>query len=122
MILADTSIWIEFFRSGKPELRKLLQNNWVIMHPFITAELALGSLRNRLPTLAKFDKLPQVRVVDLRDLRRMIEARSLFAKGIGLTEAHLIASCLATPGTQLWTSDMRLGNLAALLSIRAVFP
>jgi predicted nucleic acid-binding protein len=122
VILADTSIWIEFFRSGKPQLRGLLQNNQVMMHPFLTAELALGSLHHRLSTLAKLDKLPQVRVVDLRDVRRMIEARSLFAKGIGLTDAHLIASCLATPGARLWTSDMRLGNVAALLSIRAVFP
>ena len=30
----------------------------------------------------------------------MTEAHS---KGIGLTDAHLIASCLMTPETQLWT-------------------
>jgi len=122
VILADTSIWIEFFRNGKPQLRRLLQNNQIVMHPFLTAELALGSLRDRLPTLAKLDRLPQVRIVDLRDVRRMIEARGLFAKGIGLTDAHLIASCLATSGTLLWTSDVRLGSIAASLSIRAVFP
>ena len=122
MILADTSIWIEFFRNGKPELRRLLQNNQVAMHPFLIAELALGSLHDRLSTLAKLDKMPQVRIVDLRDVRRMIEARGLYAKGIGLIDAHLIASCLATPGTVLWTSDARLDGVAASIGIRATLP
>ena len=122
MILADANIWIDFFRSGKPELRRLLQNNQIVMHPFLAAELALGSLSDRLRTLATLDSLPQLRLVDLRDVRQMIESRSLYAKGIGLTDAHLIASCLATPGTLLWTSDLSLGKVATSLGIRATFP
>ena len=31
-------------------------------------------------------------------------AASLYSKGIGLTDAHLVASCLITPGTFLWTT------------------
>ena len=50
----------------------------------------------------------------LADVRQMIEARNLAAKGIGLTDAHLIASCLATPGTQLWTRDEKLGTVTSL--------
>lgn len=122
MILADANIWIDFFRSGRPQLRRLLQNNQVVMHPFLAAELALGSLRDRLSTLAGLDNMPHLRVVDLGDIRRMIESRALNAKGIGLTDAHLIASCLATPGTLLWTSDARLGNVAESLGIRATLP
>lgn len=76
MILADTSIWIRFFRLGQPRLRKLLENNQVVMHPFVVAELALGSLHDRLATLEKLESLPGVRVVDLQDVRRMIEART----------------------------------------------
>lgn len=119
MILADTSVWIDFFRLRKPELRKLLDNNHVVMHPFLVAELALGSLHDRPSTLAKLDNMPQVRAVDLRDVRQMIEARALYAKGIGLTDAHLVASCLATPGTLLWTTDGRLGKVAEALGVRA---
>jgi predicted nucleic acid-binding protein len=52
----------------------------------------------------------------------MIETRTLYAKGIGVTDAHLVASCLATPGASLWTSDVRLGNVAATLGIRANLP
>lgn len=122
MILADANIWIDFFRLGKPELRKLLNNNQVVMHAYLVAELALGSLQNRPLTLAKLDNMPQVRVVSLGDVRQMIEARGLFSRGIGLTDAHLVASCLVSPGTLLWTTDIRLGNVAEALGIRANLP
>ena len=122
MILADANIWIDFFRSGKPGMRELLSRNQVVMHPHLTAELALGSLRDRASTLAKLDNMPQARVLPLPDVRRMIEARTLCSKGIGLTDAHLLASCLAAPGTLLWTSDARLGNVADTLGIRANLP
>lgn len=122
MILADASIWIEFFRGHKPELRKLLENNQVVMHPHLAAELALGSLHNRRLTLAKLDSMPQARLVDLRDVRQMVESRALYSVGIGLTDAHLVASCLVPPGTLLWTSDSRLGKVTELLGIRANLP
>jgi len=122
VILADANIWIDFFRFRKPELRKLLENNQVVMHPFLIAELALGSLHDRSRTLARLDHMPQLRVAHLRDVRRMIEARSLYAQGIGLTDAHLIASCLTTPGTLLWTSDARLRRVANSLDISADLP
>jgi hypothetical protein len=120
VILADTSIWIEFFRSRMPALRRLLETRQIAMHPCIVAELALGSLHDRELTLAKLDSMPMLRMVEFRDLRRMIEARALWSKGIGLSDAHLLASCLVTPGTQLWTPDVRLGNEAQRLSIRAI--
>jgi len=122
VILADANIWIDFFRSGKPGMRELLNRSQVLMHPHLTAELALGSLRDRAATLATLDNLPQARVVSLHDVRRMIEARALYSKGIGLTDAHLIASCLTASGTLLWTSDLRLGNVADALGIRAHLP
>lgn len=122
MILADANIWIDFFRSGKPTMRELLQRNQIVMHPHLVAELALGSLRQRTTTLARLDNMPQSRVVSLPDVRRMVEARTLYSKGIGLTDAHLVASCLAVPGTLLWTSDARLGKVADLLGIRANLP
>ncbi|HYK34855.1 PIN domain-containing protein [Alloacidobacterium sp.] len=122
MILADANIWIDFFRGRKHELRKLLENNQIVMHPHLTAELALGSLHDRSLTLAKLDSMPQARVIDLRDVRRMVEALALYSKGIGLTDAHLIASCRVMPCTLLWTSDARLGKIAESLGIRANLP
>ncbi len=100
-------------------MERLIQTKQLIIHPFVVAELALGSLHNRTQTLTDLENLPQARVVTLRDVRQMIEARSLYSRGIGLTDAHLIASCLATSPTLLWTSDARLGKVAESLGIRA---
>ena len=122
MILADANVWIDFFRSRDPELRKLLENREVAMHPCVAAELSLGSLCDRSATLAQLDAMPQARVADLREIRQMIEVRPLHAKGIGLTDAHLAASCLITPGTRLWTRDARLRSVAQSLGIDAGLP
>jgi predicted nucleic acid-binding protein len=124
MILADTTIWIDFFRSGacRSEMGMLVYNHQLVMHPYVIAELALGSLQNRRETLANLDCLPKILPVSLADVRLMIEARGMYAKGIGLTDAHLVASCLATPGTQLWTLDGRLGKVAESVGLRADLP
>ena len=122
MILADANIWIDNFRSGDVRLQTLLTNDQVVMHPCLAAELALGSLRNRPQILAMLDVMPQAQVASLRDIRQMIEARRLYSKGIGLTDAHLLASCLITPGTLLWTRDNALRGLAQAVGIDAGLP
>ena len=124
MILADTSIWIAMFRSGayKAELGTLIANDQLCIHPFLIAELALGTLPDRRKTLEYLDQLISIRPVRLEDLRHMIESRGFASKGIGLTDAHLIASCLATPGTHIWTLDGKLGKVAESLGIRAMIP
>ncbi|HUD74345.1 MAG TPA: type II toxin-antitoxin system VapC family toxin [Terracidiphilus sp.] len=121
MILADTSIWIAMFRTGaySAELHTLIANDQLCTHPFLIAELALGTLPERKKTLAYLDQLISIPPVQLEDIRYMIEARGFASKGIGLTDAHLIASCLAIPGTLLWTLDRKLGNVAESLNIRA---
>lgn len=119
MILADTSIWIDHFRSGNKEMRKHLNEGKIVIHPSIVAELALGWLRGRAKTLALLDLLPQVRVAQLSEVRRMIEARRLYSLGIGLTDAHLIASVFINSSTLLWTRDKRLRKAAESLGIHA---
>jgi hypothetical protein len=47
----------------------------------------------------------------------MIEAHGLYSRGIGLTDAHLIASCLLTPGTQLWTRAAALEKVAGAVGV-----
>ena len=120
MILADTSIWIEIFRRGrfKAELESLIDHDQLCIHPYIVAELACGFLPDRKNTLHYLGSLHQICLIRLADVRLMIETRGLASKGIGLTDAHLIASCLAMPGTHLWTIDGALGRVADLLGIR----
>lgn len=119
MILADTTIWVDHFRSGNEKLGDLLSAGQVVIHPFIIAELALGSLRQRGTTLALLDRLPHIPVAQTHEVRAMIEARRLYSLGIGLIDAHLIASVFLDPSTKLWTTDKRLRNAAEGLGIHA---
>lgn len=112
MILADTSVWVDHLRSVNRELQELLEQGQVVIHPFVIAELALGSLRERAKALALLDLLPQVRVAQTNEVRLTIEGRRLYNLGIGLIDAHLIASVLINPSTLLWTRDKRLRRVA----------
>lgn len=100
-------------------MRKLLNQRQIVIHPLVIAELALGSLKGRAKTLALLDLLPQVRVAQLSELRVMIEARRLYRLGIGLTDAHLIASVFLSSPTLLWTRDKQLRKVAEGLGIHA---
>jgi predicted nucleic acid-binding protein len=122
MILADTSIWVDHLRNRNSEMEKYLGRGQIVMHPFIVAEISLGLLHNRQKTLDDMEALLEVRVAALNEVRHMIEAHALYSKGIGLTGAHLIASCLITPGTQLWTRDGAMKRVAAALGILVNLP
>ena len=100
-------------------MRTLLNQGQIVIHPFITAELALGSLRDRTKMLALLDLLPHVRIAQLSEVRLMVEARRLYNLGIGLTDAHLIASTFLSSSTLLWTRDNRLRKAAEGLGIHA---
>jgi len=100
-------------------MRKHLNQGHIVIHPFIIAELALGSLQQRTQTLALLDLLPQVRVAQLGEVRLTIEARRLYSLGIGLADAHLIASVFINPSTLLWTRDKQLRKVATALGIHA---
>lgn len=119
MILADTSVWIDHFRAGNSDLRSYLEQGLIATHPFIVGELALGLLKDRSKTLALLDHLPQVGVAQPSEIRAMIEARRLYGLGIGLTDAHLIASVFLNPPTLLWTRDKQLRRVADHLGIGA---
>ena|ERR1700679_3680060 len=110
------------FRSGayQQELSTLIETDQLCIHPFLVAELALGSLPDRANTLRFLDQLILLNPIRLADVRVLIEARKLASTGIGLTDAHLIASCLAIPGVKIWTIDKNLGKVAESLGIRTM--
>jgi predicted nucleic acid-binding protein len=119
VILADTSVWFDHLRSGNKQLRSLLNQGQILMHTFVIAELALGSLGDRGKTLALLDLLPQVQVAQISEVRHLIETRRLYTLGIGLIDAHLIASIFIHPGAVLWTRDKPLRKIAESLGIHA---
>lgn len=119
MIVADTSVWIDHLRSGDRELRDRLNRGEIAIHPFIVGELALGLLSDRAGTLALLDRLPEVRAAQAAEVRHAIETRDLFGRGIGLVDAHLIASVLISSPARLWTRDGRLRKVAEELGVDA---
>lgn len=98
-------------------MRNQLDRGNIVIHPFVIAELALGSLRGRTKTLALLSRLPQVRVAQLSEVRQMIETHRLYGLGIGLVDAHLMASVLIGSPTLLWTRDKALRKAAEGLAI-----
>ncbi len=122
-ILIDTNIWVGHFKTENKEVSALLEAGRVVMHPFIVAELALGGLRDRKATLALLDFLPELPVAELHEVRQLIEVRKLYAEGIGLVDAHLIASLIIvqTP-TELLTDDDGLTRVAEKLGFLAKPP
>ena len=122
MILADTSVWVDHLRFGDKDMRELLNRGQIVIHPFVVAELALGSIKDRAKTLALLDLLPQARIAQLNELRLTIEARRLYRVGIGFTDAHLIASVLIDSPTLLWARGKKLRKVAENLGIHASLP
>lgn len=119
MILVDTSIWIDHLRTGDASLARILNDGKVLAHPFVTGELALGSMRNRSAVLDALQDLPQAPVATDDEVLQFIGAKGLFGIGIGYVDAHLLASVLLTPGSTLWTRDKRLSVASSQLGIAA---
>ena len=117
MILVDSSVWIDHLRDRDPILTDLLNEAQVLAHPFVTGELALGSMGNRAVILGLMDDLPQAIVAEEGEIRPFIEQHTLFGLGIGYVDAHLLASARLTAHTSLWTRDRRLGEVAKRLGL-----
>jgi predicted nucleic acid-binding protein len=113
LILVDTSVWADHFREPVQELERLAAAVMLVQHPFVTGELALGTLRQREATLIYLSEdLPRARVASEREFLTFVTRESLAETGIGFVDSHLLASCRLTPGTCLWTRDKRLARWA----------
>ncbi len=122
MILADTSIWIDHFRSGDTVLAQRLDRGHILIHPWIIGELALGLLQNRTAILTTLVDLPTASTASDTEVLGLIERHSLAGIGIGYIDAHLLAATLLTPDAALWTRDRRLRNAAQRLGLAAPSP
>ena len=120
MILADTSVWIDFLagRTSALPLRSLLAANRVVCHPAVRGEIALGRISRREEILQLLAQLPSVQVVDDDEVFAMIATKKLHASGIGWIDAHLLASAVAGSHV-IWTGDKRLAGVAARLHVLA---
>ncbi len=115
MILVDSSVWIDYLRTGSPILAELLQQNCVAMHPLVLGELACGNLNNRTQLLLLWQSLEFLPTVNHEESLYFIEQNRLMGKGIGYIDVQLLASVVLVAGAKLWTRDKRLANAATQL-------
>lgn len=122
-VLVDTSIWSRHLRSMNSHLVALLKSERVVMHPFVIAELSLYSWPDRMNVLAMLEDMPTATIASLEEVRELIEIRSLYDKGIGLVDAHLLSSIILSPiPTELWTADTNLADAADTLGVLSSLP
>jgi predicted nucleic acid-binding protein len=116
MVLVDSSVWIAHFRVRQPVLVDLLTDGQVLMHPFICGELACGNLKNRASLLSDLNALPQAHRVSDADAMHLLDIRTLWARGLGWVDVHLLAAALVS-NCRFWTQDKRLHRAASEMAL-----
>ena len=81
------------------------------MHSAVIGELACGRLQRRAALLLALGLLPRTAEAAPEEVLAFIEQHRLFGKGIGWTDAQLLASS-ALSGARIWTLDRALAKLA----------
>ena len=119
MVIADTSVWISHLTQKNSHLEALLDEGLVAVHPFVIGELACGRLKNRREILHLLQALPDTPVAQPSELLYFIDQRGLAGSGIGLVDAHLLASSELMK-VMLWTSDKSLQRIATALNLAYV--
>jgi predicted nucleic acid-binding protein len=120
MILADTSIWIDYLRQGEPLLTEQLSFGKVLMHGMVLGELAMGNFKNRQLLLKRWSALPFIQSATDAQVLQFLETHQLMGKGIGWVDLHLVAAVSLSDKTQLWTRDKRLKTIAETLNLAAL--
>jgi len=117
MILADTSVWIDYIRRPNLRFAQALRDEQILSHPFVIGELALGGVTSATRIAKEIKKLFAVPVATEAEALIMIESLPLVGSGIGYVDAHLIASVRLKPGTRLWTREGKLHKVAERLGV-----
>jgi len=119
LLLVDSNVWVGHIRSADARLEQALLAGEVLGHPFVTGEVAMGSLRDRALVIRLLRALPQAEKARNDEVLELVERERLFSLGLGWVDAHLLTATLLTPGTRLWTRDKRLHEAAERLGVAA---
>ena len=116
MILVDSSVWIEHFRTENRLLSGLLMQGAIVLHEFILGELAIGNFKNRKEILSLLDSIPKLSKLTHDEFIYFLEKHSFYGKGVGFVDIHLLGSTKLA-GVKIWTLDKRLLQLAESLNL-----
>lgn len=114
MVLADTNIFIDFFRqqADSAEFGKLLENGEVLLHPFVEGELYLSHIPRAVKELLTF--LPRAHVIDHQLLLDFAGKYGDKIHNVGYVDLHIYLSA-AYEGARLLTRDAGLSELSRTL-------
>jgi predicted nucleic acid-binding protein len=108
MILVDTAVWVDHLHAAESRLAELLEIDRVGCHPLVIAEIALGSIAQRVVVIDLLANLRQFPTVQHHEILHLIHRRKLWGRGLSAVDVHLIAAVAMVEGAQLWTRDKRL--------------
>ena len=116
MILVDTSVWVDHLRNGEEGLIELLQEDAVLTHPLVIAELACGNLSHREEIIDLLRSLPAAPLAAHDEVLDFIAAERLHGTGLGAVDAHLLASARLAHAS-VWSKDRALCRAARRLKL-----
>lgn len=116
MILPDTSVWIDHFRSINIRLVAMLSEKRIVTHSLVIGELACGAIPDRLRTLNNLKSLHRVAKAADRRVESFIENYKLWDRGLSIVDVHLLVAA-SNANVSLWTYDKRLRRAAEKLEI-----
>ena len=120
MVIVDTSIWVDSLRTFDDRLAGWIATDRLLQHPFVTAEIGMGSFSSvgdRAKLIDLLESFTQTEVADDRQFHSFVADRELFGTGIGFADAHLLYACTVNPDARLVTRDKRLIEQAERLGI-----
>jgi predicted nucleic acid-binding protein len=80
-----------------------------------------GNLRQREAMLSDLRDLSRAVVASDAEVLGLIDRQTLFERGIGYVDAHLLAAVRLTAGSRLWTRDRRLQAVSTRLGLAAAW-
>jgi predicted nucleic acid-binding protein len=114
-IIADTSIWFEYFKRTEPyftELQKYLNTLSIRIIEPVIGEMLQGALSKREIEFIKahIQYVPKIEIQSLFERAGEYSFENkLISKGIGLIDACLIVAAIETE-SRLWTLDKKIIN------------
>jgi predicted nucleic acid-binding protein len=117
VILVDTSLWVDHFKHPDPGIALLMAQGDLVRYPFVTGELAVGTLHPRHRTILLLRSLPQLDVATEDVFYEYMDEHDLAGRGMGFVDIHLLIAASAS-GARLWTRDQRLMDNAARVALR----
>jgi predicted nucleic acid-binding protein len=123
MVIVDTSVWVDSMRTRDDRLNGWIIGEEILQHPFVTAEISMGSFvsaNDRFRTVDLLESFEQLEIADARRFHEFVAERALFGTGVGFADAHLLLACIDHPTARFVTKDRRLIGQAQRLEIEMV--